>query len=76
MWWGCNAPTQKVYMALIVKVYVNDREIIDTHVVRIKGQPHELCTYKNECGDIFTHHYDDGAPALVIKMMEHLKGRL
>jgi hypothetical protein len=37
-------------MALIVKVFVNEREIINTHAVRIKGQPHELCTYRTKGG--------------------------
>lgn len=65
-------------MALIVTVSVNDRQILDTHVVRIKGKPHERCTYqlfvnRAPVGVPFSHHYDDGAEELVVKMMKRIK---
>ena len=57
-------------MALIVKIFVNQTEIIDTHVVRIKGKPGELCTYRTGSGHKFQHHYNDGAAKLAITMRE------
>lgn len=57
-------------MALIVKVYINDRCIIETHAVRIKGQPHELCTYRTEYGKEIIHHYDKGPEKLACKLLE------
>ena len=57
-------------MALIVKIYVNERLIADEHVVRIKGKPGELCTYETGHGEIIQHHYDDGCEPLVEKMMQ------
>lgn len=57
-------------MALIVKVFVNERQIADEHVVRIKGKPGEICTYETGEGEIIHHDYDDGFEPLVIKMMK------
>lgn len=63
-------------MALIVRVYINERMIIETHAQRIKGQPHERCTYKNEAGEVLDHHYDDGAEALAIALLWRHRRRL
>ena len=60
-------------MALIVKIFVNEREIIETHAVRVKGQPHELCTYRLPDGALITHHYDKGAVPLAVMMLEALE---
>lgn len=62
-------------MALIVKIYVNEREIIETHAVRVKGQPHELCTYRLPDGTLIQHHYDNGAVPLAIRMLEALEAK-
>lgn len=59
-------------MALIVKVFVNDREIIETHAVRVEGQPHEWCTYRLPDGRLIRHHYDKGAVPLAVMMLEAL----
>lgn len=57
-------------MALIVRVFINDRCIIDTHAVRIKGQPGEMCTYRTDSGEVIKHHYDNGGAALAIKLLK------
>jgi hypothetical protein len=57
-------------MALIVRIYINQTCIIDTSAVRIKGQPHEMCTYLALDGRIIKHHYDRGAVALAIKLLK------
>lgn len=57
-------------VALIVKVYINERLIIDTHCVRIKGSPGQLCTYESGDGTIFHHDYDRGGAALAIKLLQ------
>ena len=57
-------------MALIVKVYINNNVIIDTHAQRISGSPGRPCTYKTDTGHIIKHHYDDGAAGLAIKLLE------
>ena len=62
-------------MALIVKIFVNDREIIETHAVRVKGQPHELCTYRLSDGTLIKHHYDKGAVSLAVIMLEVLRAK-
>lgn len=62
-------------MALIVKVLINDREIIDTHAVRIKGKPGELCTYRTNAGEIVHHHYNDGAEELAIRLLRSHRNR-
>jgi len=56
-------------MALIVKVYMNETEILTVHAQRIMGQPHEMCTYKTDTGDIIDHHYDDGACRLAARLL-------
>jgi hypothetical protein len=63
-------------MVLIVRVYINEREIIETHAVRVSGMPHELCTYENENGEVIEHHYDKGAEALAIELLKlHAEGK-
>ena len=57
-------------MALIVKIFVNEHQILETHVVRIKGQPHKPCIYQCPDGSVIRHHYDDGAAKLAIKMLK------
>jgi len=57
-------------MALIVKVFVNERCIIETHAVRIQGEPHTLCTYRLPNGRRIHHHYDEGGARLAIKLLE------
>lgn len=58
-------------MALIVSVSINDREIIKTWAVRVAGNPGELCTYESDLADMFEHHYDKGAEALAIKLLQN-----
>jgi len=62
-----------VVMALIVKIFVNERQIIETHAVRVKGQPHELCTYSLPDGTLIKHHYDKGAVPLAVMMLKALE---
>jgi hypothetical protein len=57
-------------MAIIVKVFINSRLIIDTHACRIAGNPHQECTYEDQDGEHFKHYYDDGAEQLAIKLLE------
>ncbi len=57
-------------MALIVKVFINEREIIDLRAVRIAGNPGELCMYRDGYGNAIHHHYDDGAAALAIRLLQ------
>ena len=57
-------------MALIVKVFINDRCIIDTHAVRIMGKPHDMCLYKTDTNHILHHHYDAGGAALAIELLK------
>lgn len=56
-------------MALIVRVYINEHCIIDTHAVRIKGQPFEICLYENDMGDYIRHDYNKGAAKLAMKLL-------
>lgn len=63
-------------MALIVRVYVNDRCIIETHCVRIKGQPGEMCTYQLDDGRVIKHHYDRGAAVLGSRLLRLFRGDL
>lgn len=56
-------------MALIVKLFINEREIESYSAVRKRGQPHELCLYELRDGAMIDHHYDDGAEALAVKIL-------
>lgn len=60
-------------MALIVKVYINERCIIDTHTVRVHGKPGQLCTYEVPGGKRIVHHYDDGPEDLAITLLKLVK---
>ena len=57
-------------MALIVKVFINQQEIILTYAQRIHGKPSEMCTYMTDKGAKIKHHYDDGAAKLAIKLLK------
>ena len=59
-------------MALIVKIFVNQRCILDTHVVRKHGTPPGFCYYETPDGTIIKHRYSDGAERLAIKMLKRL----
>jgi hypothetical protein len=61
-------------MALIVKIFVNQHEIIDTHVVRTSGTPPGYCYYTCPDGVVIKHKYSDGAAKLAIKMLKRIKG--
>ena len=60
-------------MALIVQVKVNQDTIIRTVAQRISGKPGELCTYEVDGGHTIQHHYDEGAEALAIKLLQRLQ---
>ena len=57
-------------MALIVKVFINERCIIDTHAVRVMGSPGKPCMYSTDTGHVIAHHYDDGGAKLAMKLLE------
>lgn len=61
----------------IIYLNVNFDTVKKFRCVRIKGEPHQMCTYQLDDGTIIKHHYDDGAEALAIKMLKHYrrKGR-
>lgn len=56
-------------MALIVKLFINEREIAAYAAVRKRGQPHEYCTYEIDGCESIDHHYDDGAESLAAKVL-------
>jgi hypothetical protein len=58
-------------VALIVKIFVNLRQIKEYYAVRVEGgtNPDDMNTYKMDTGDYITHRYGDGAEALAEKMM-------
>lgn len=56
-------------MAMIVKIFINETQIVERHCVRIQGGPHEWCTYMTDDGRIIRHHYDRGAEALTRKLL-------
>ena len=56
-------------MALIVKLYINERLIGERHLVRIDGKPGEPCTYETDDGRIIRHHYNEGAEKLARKLL-------
>lgn len=56
-------------MALIVRIYINERLIVERHAVRIKGQPGEMCTYRTDDGRVIRHHYDKGAEPLARRLL-------
>lgn len=58
-------------MALIVKVFVNERPIEEYHAVRMYGKPGQLCAYKLGDGAIIDHYYDDGVTILAAKILLH-----
>lgn len=62
-------------MALIVKLYINEKEIASYSAVRVHGASGELCEYKigNEGKEQVwvSHHYNDGAEALAVKVLLH-----
>lgn len=62
-------------MALIVKLYINQKEIAIYSAVRVAGEPPDYCTYRidgspNE-GACIDHNYNDGAEALAVKVLLH-----
>lgn len=62
-------------MALIVEVKINRETIIRTVAQRISGNPSETCTYQVDGADLLTHHYDEGAEVLAIKLLQRLQVR-
>jgi len=60
-------------MALIVKLFINEKEIAAYGAVRRRGKPGELCTYaiQGEESTWIDHQYDDGAEALAVKVLLH-----
>ena len=57
-------------MALIVKIFVNEKQILDCHAVRFHGQPGQHCIYRTGGKTIINHHYDSGAVRLAIKILQ------
>lgn len=57
---------------LRVRISINWLDIVDTHVVRIKGgsKPDDINTYQFEDGRKFTHRYGDGAVELAKKILD------
>ena len=62
-------------MAIIVTITINDTVILDISAQRIKGQPHEWCTYKVSTGRTLEHHYDDGAVTLAVRLLREYEER-
>lgn len=62
-------------MALIVEVKINRDTIIRAVAQRIYGQPGEMCTYEVDGAERIEHHYDEGAEALAIKLLQRLQNR-
>jgi len=60
----------------IISLRVNFDEVVCYTAVRIKGEPHKPCTYRLGDGTIIRHHYDDGAEALAIKILQHYQKKL
>lgn len=63
-------------MALIVKVFVNEKMILVGSAVRIKpkkGTPKkdEICTYRLQNGKEICHFYSDGAVPLAKRIIEN-----
>lgn len=62
-------------MALIVKVFVNEKMILVGSAVRTqpkrKPKEDELCYYRLQNGYEVTHFYSDGAKALAKKIIEN-----
>jgi hypothetical protein len=59
---------------LTIRLEINGRTIERFNAVRVKGNPHELCTYEIDDRGIFIrHHYDDGAIELAQKVLEVVK---
>lgn len=61
-------------MALIVKIFINEKEIASYSAIRKHGQPGELCTYVlggTDPNAWVDHWYDDGAESLAIKVLLH-----
>lgn len=62
-------------MALIVKLFINETQIAQYEAVRKQGIPGELCDYQiakdGNNGVWISHHYDDGAEALAVKVLLH-----
>jgi hypothetical protein len=56
-------------MALIVRIYINERCIIVRSCVRKKGKPGQMCEYETDDGRRIRHHYDDGAEELARKLL-------
>ena len=54
---------------LSVAIFINGKQIYRRDAVRIKGQPHELCTYLTD-GITIQHDYDEGAEALAMKLLK------
>lgn len=59
-------------MALIVKIFINNTQIIERHCVRVQGEPHEWCEYEADDGRRIRHHYDHGAEALAKKLLNRI----
>lgn len=63
-------------MALIVRVYINNKHISTESAVRVKGgtDPDDINTYRlGTNGKLIKHRYGDGCVALAEKMMRNLK---
>ena len=59
-------------MALIVRVYINERMIVETWAERIKTDKIGECTYKTPYG-VINHQYEKGAIPLAILLLEEKK---
>lgn len=59
---------------LIVKVYINNREIIMGYAVRRKGNedPKSINTYELNDGTMVKHRYGDGAAKLAQKIIKRM----
>lgn len=53
-----------------VTIDINGRVIHQSHAVRIDGEPGKMCVYKTDTGDMFPHHYDDGAIDCVVQLLQ------
>ena len=52
-----------------VGIFMNGNFICGRSATRVKGNPHEECTYRVDDGNVIKHNYDDGCVELAIKLL-------
>jgi len=58
-------------MALIVRIFVNEKQIAEHYAVRVEGgtQPDDMNTYQLDTGKLIKHRYGDGAHVLATEIL-------